>query len=461
MGRWVHARSQPSRFQHSCLAFLTGKKGAVVTGLAEDALASPPCSQWSWDMQPGTPPAEQANPRPASMTAPLSSGRLRITTMSGQEVACLPVCQGESCGSLKRKIHQAEGTAIYMQKLIQAERVLRDDDLLSPELPVVLVRVQRKMAVVASIHSDLRFYDLESGEAIRSASSQNLRLTCLTADWESSQCFSGSADGAVRVWDTCTGECLQVLRGHRQGVCVLCAGGDSLLAGACDGLLLAWQLAGGAPDARVRTGARGQLLVEVDWPRATALVAGEGPRRHGVAAYSLAQGSSLWALPVDGGPPTALSVDWLSGRCLVATGTRSLEVWGLADAGGEGRLLVGKFGPQRLHPRGLVSTDWCGDRVLTIAEPYALEVWSLRSLERLHRLRDPCGDGTTIVSLHANWSLPVPHAIVCRHYIDWELVAGEVCIQHWDIQDAGDVRSVCAHHPMVGGFDIVAVAAHV
>jgi len=65
------------------------------------------------------------------------------------------------------------------------------------------------------------------------------------------------------------------------------------------------------------------------------------------------------------------------------------------------------------------------------------------------------------MSLDVNWALPVPQAIICRHYVDWELVAGEVCIQHWELREGGESRTVCADHPMVGGFDIVAAVADV
>jgi len=109
--------------------------------------------------------------------------------------------------------------------------------------------------------------------------------------------------------------------------------------------------------------------------------------------------------------------------------------------------------------RGLLRADWAGGRLLVVAEPYALELWSLRTFELMHRLRDHGGDGMEVVSLDVDWTLPVPQAIVCRHYVDWELVAGEVCIQHWELCEGSQPRNVCADHPVVGGFDVVAAAA--
>eukprot|EP00404_Azadinium_spinosum_P039755 CAMPEP_0180648502 /NCGR_PEP_ID=MMETSP1037_2-20121125/51008_1 /TAXON_ID=632150 /ORGANISM="Azadinium spinosum, Strain 3D9" /LENGTH=449 /DNA_ID=CAMNT_0022673333 /DNA_START=103 /DNA_END=1452 /DNA_ORIENTATION=+ len=405
-------------------------------------------TQWSWEFQ-----TDQDADLDLGMNK--SSGgqlELSVTTMSGAAVAALPLVAGEIAAALKRRIQQVEGTAPYMQKLVQGGKVLGEADVISSD-PVVLVRVERKKCIVASVHTDLRLYDLETGDAMRSTSSLNLRLSCLLADWENARCFSGSADGVVRVWDTCTGRCLQTLLGHMDLVCSLCveigggADGDRILAGALDGSIRIWPL---------------ELL-------AGTTMAGEFSQTPRLVAYDLTMTSRvtgsdagcecLWTFCLEEGPVPVLEADWALQQCLLSPGGSFLELRNLQSTPA-GELLVGKFGPSRPHPRGLVRVDWEGRRVLVVVEPFALELWSLSTFELLHRFRDASGDGTEIVSLDVDWSFAVPRAITCRHYVDWELVAGEVCIQHWNIEEGGgSMKQVSADHPVVGGFDIVAVVA--
>jgi len=240
--------------------------------------------------------------------------------------------------------------------------------------------------------------------------------------------------------------------------------GDRVLAGAVNGSLRLWSVTGAQLLAHVETEARGQFLASVDWSRSLVLLAGECGLEHRVVAYDLAACASVWSFCLQEAPTLALAVDWAKQRCLLAPRGVQLELRALGgDRRPCGDLLASpaKFEAQRLHPRGLIRVDWPSDRALVFVEPYALELWCLQRLEPLQRFRDPGGDGTEVVSLDVNWTAPVPQAAVCRHYIDWELVAGEVCIQQWDVQEGGTARNVCADHPMVGGFDIIDAVAQV
>lgn len=439
-------------------------------GLVQDEHPSIGYDQdWAWDWQPdfwqpdGYTPSVQAE---AEAVVSQNQQELQIITMSGVVVANLLWLPSESTVSLKRRIQKAEGTSPHVQKLIQGGKILQDSDIVHPGVPVSLVRVQRKIAIFASVYSDLRFYDVETGEAMRSHAALNLRLACLKADWSNVRCFTGSCDGTVRVWDTCTGECLQTFEGD--GHCVSMVSSDNedrLLAATSSGLVQVWSLKSGKCQAHVKTEARGQFLVCVNWPRSR-LEDGivSVAWLDAVATYNLKTGAKVWSLNLASTGVIAFNADWESHRCLVAyrSGTQRLELRRLggtppATAKSMDRN-VQSFGPASLDPQGLICVDWESERALMVVQPYALELWSISKRELLCRLRDSGGDGTELVSLDVNWT-SVPQAIIVRHYIDWELVDGQTSIQHWEVAEGARPHNVIAEHPTIGGFDVVAAAA--
>jgi WD40 repeat protein len=55
-----------------------------------------------------------------------------------------------------------------------------------------------------------------SGEVVLEVQAHDGReVSCLDVYTDGTRMASGGGDGTVRVWDTWTGKCLQVLRGHR------------------------------------------------------------------------------------------------------------------------------------------------------------------------------------------------------------------------------------------------------
>jgi F-box/WD-40 domain protein MET30 len=59
-----------------------------------------------------------------------------------------------------------------------------------------------------------------------------------------SRLFSGSLDKTIRVWNTKTGECLKVLKGHTDGVTGICyrKSTDSLVTASTDNTVRIWDL---------------------------------------------------------------------------------------------------------------------------------------------------------------------------------------------------------------------------
>jgi len=457
--------SQIAAYIVACFDFLLAKRTAQDDGLLQDEQSTMGYDQdWAWDWQPDfwQPTDFACGAQTEAEVAVTPKQELQVTTMSGTAVASLPWLPNESAISLKRRIHKAEGTSPHVQKLIQGGKILQDSDAVHPGHPVSLVRVQRKIAIFASVYSDLRFYDVETGEATRSHAALNLRLACLAADWSNVRCFTGSCDGTVRVWDTCTGECLQTFEGDGHCVSVVSSDNeDRLLAGMSNGLVQAWSLKSGKRQAHVETEARGQFLASVNWPRWTVSLAWLDT----VVAYNLKTGAKLWNLSLAWTSIIAFQADWGSHRCLIGyrEGPHRLELRSLGGTPPATAkaldLSTPSFGPASLDPKGLICVDWESERALMVVQPYALELWSICKQELLCRLRDSGGDGTELVSLDVNWTPSVPQAIIVRHYIDWELVDGQTSLQHWEVAEGACPHNVIAEHPTIGGFDVVASAA--
>lgn len=396
-----------------------------------------------------------------------SKEKLVVRTISGMEVASLSPRQNENTLALKHRIQEQEGTSVLIQQLVQDGRILQDRDVVGSE-PLFMVRMPRKMMLIASLHSDLRAYDLESGEALRVMPVRSLRLSCLVANWESARCFTGSADGAVRVWDSNSCECLGVLTGLQGRVSAISSDQkDRLIATSEAGTLRVYEIKelGSGQVITTKTqewqiAVHNKVVLAVDWDRSLALVSGENMQHgfHQVVAYDLQNIKSckrLWSWRLFGATPT-IEVDWATSQCITVPGGKFIELRGIESLAEQ---TPEQFAHSRLNRKGLLSVDWANSRLMFVAKPFALELWSLTSCQMMLSIKDYSSEIVENISLDVDWSLSVPRAITCRTYIDWENVAGEVFIQHWDIEEKGEQKSVNASHPWIGGFDIQAAVA--
>jgi len=389
---------------------------------------------------------------------------LVVRAMSGAEVVSLSPRSGEQAASLKQRICEKEGTAVFMQQLVQGGKVLDARDTVGHEEPLVLVRMPRKRMLLCSSHFDLCPYDMETGASMRMISAKSLRVSCVLPDWENARCFTGSADGAVMCWDVYTMECLGSLQGMQGAVSSLASDCISrLIAVSRRGTLRVWHFAEKASrgvDAKSsdewEIDVSGKVQVNVNWEALTALVCGVDDRlQPTVACYDLQGGKCklLWSCPIPGTSPVLLA-DWSKKLCMIAPAHQFLELRGIGTHG-SACSTIRQFAHERLHRSGLVRADWASMRVVFVAEPFALELWSLETCQMLLTLRDDSGYNADIICLDVDWSQTDPRAITCRTLIDWEWVVGEVTIQKWDLHEDGDYDKVVAAHPMIGGFDIV------
>lgn len=396
---------------------------------------------------------------------------LVVRSISGATIVALSPRTGENAAALKRRIQEKEGTAVFVQKLVQDGQILCDADVVKKK-ELYLVRVPRKKMIIASLHADLRAYDLETGIAMRVVPSVQLRLSCMIVDWENGRCFTGSSDGTVRVWDVHSCECLGKLAGVGGKIAALASNDPAsneqplVIAAATTGILKCWSLretGSGAVEGESfnewETDVRGDVAASIDFKRMWAVVSGETEQSQPlVAAYDLKNGDRLWAwrLPLCS---QMIFCDWDTRQCLMAPGNSFLELRSLRALAAE-EFKPKRFAYERLYLKGrLVNVDWASNRVVFVASPFALELWSLLDCKMLFSICDPSGDGLDIISLDVDWSQDTPRAITCRTYMDWELVAGEVCMQQWDLQENGDVKNTVADHPLIGGFDVVAAVA--
>jgi len=393
---------------------------------------------------------------------------LMVRAISGASVASLSPRSSEQAGALKVRIHKKEGTAIFMQKLVQGARVLKDTDIVSQDDPVVLVRMPRKRILIASLHSDLRSYDMDSGAAMRVIPAVQYGLSCMAVDWENARVFTGSSTGVVQIWDVYSNNILGTLRGLQKKVSAVVSnnkhvGEGSILLAACEsGAFRIWTLQENSSQVtatkfhEVQTKVRGHMAVSVDWQRSLALVSGENEHWHSVVvAYDIDKRESLWSWRLPG-MIAELVVDWETQQCIFAPRQQWLELRGIEVLA---KKAPTQFAWERLDRKGLFSVDWPNALVIFVAKPFGLELWSLSTFEIVHRLNDASGVGADIVSLNVDWSQSVPRAITLRTYMNFETVQGEVCVQDWDMEDDGSIKNIYAEHPLVGGFDIIAAVA--
>lgn len=103
---------------------------------------------------------------------------------------------------------------------------------------------------MAGLDSVIRAYDLTTGN-IKTFEGHRSWVLCMAThvtmkddgeridkEW----LFSSSDDGSIRVWDIQTGQCLDELLGHKNGVTCLTFADNRLFSGSFDHYVIVWNL---------------------------------------------------------------------------------------------------------------------------------------------------------------------------------------------------------------------------
>lgn len=109
--------------------------------------------------------------------------------------------------------------------------------------------VLKDLLFVAGEEQVVRSFDLTTGES-RLFEGHTGWVLCMTTytnlkedgSVESVWLFTGSDDNSVRIWDIKTGQCLEELTGHKNGVTSMAIAGNDLYSGSYDNYTICWSL---------------------------------------------------------------------------------------------------------------------------------------------------------------------------------------------------------------------------
>jgi len=406
----------------------------------------------------------------SSRTSQASAGSLvAVISMTGAHIAKLPLYANETVAELKVRIENIEGTQAKSQRLIQAGRLLSDVDEVQSREPVMLFRMQRKMAISTGSQKTpadtyaIRLRDLETGEQLQMLQTA-IHVSSLAVDWDNLRCFSGSADGTIRVWDLASDRCVHVLSGHPCWICGLCPDYETRLASICqEGVLKLWDLREGLQQLSVQTSKGKHMQMSVNWPHMLAMVASG----FSATVYNLLTGNTCHTLATS---LRLVGFDWhehrTAGRALFicpldfSSNERQrqgmLQLWTVEAARPEDLMPVeADGGSSQVQEFGqdcalAASADWSSERVVVaIGRPTryfsaagsfrrlsadGLQVWSLSTLTLLYSLGDRSFEPP--MTLNVNWE-----SARCRAITSHEDVGGSTRFVFWDFE-AGIVKII-------------------
>lgn len=243
-----------------------------------------------------------------------------------------------------------------------------------------------RVAVTASKKDGtLRVWDLEEGgERLRDvkAGGERLRMACadvvalrVTPDGRRVIALSGS-DGFLRTWDLATGARVGEARaGPDQTVLALSPDGSRAVAGCASGALTVWDLSSGASTFLI--GHRGPVLAVEVTPDGRQVVSGSADGT--IRLWKIDQGSRARPSLPNRAPFRSLALTSREARAVAGSDDGILEVWDLAD--GSRRHAV-RADPRELRALALTPDE----RHVVTAGGTGVNVWDLATGKALHHL---------------------------------------------------------------------------
>jgi len=317
--------------------------------------------------------------------------------------------------------------------LVHNSHVLPPDSSLaqcgvSPEATLVLVRRRRDLICSASFDKTVRLWHLGSA-GVENATSTfchiNTTITAMVADPDSMMVLLGSATGDTSLCQAEFGQRVRVFRSHQKAVSCLAADwhGRCFCSGSWDHSVVLWDLDRGvAPLKRFDGSAMEVTSVSLGLSALRVISAS----RDGILrVYDLSGRWTKALVEPSGSAPTALKVDWDSGRALVGTSSGLLRRWQLAEEvheepleGHQGEVLA-------------IAVSWAQARAVTASEDFTLRLWDLASW---CAVRVFVGHSHIVWHVAVDWS--TDRAVSSSH---------DATVRVWDLTNAECLHLLCGH----------------
>jgi WD40 repeat protein/nucleoside phosphorylase len=279
----------------------------------------------------------------------------------------------------------------------------------------------------------LRLWDTASGECVRVLRGHEGGVSACAFSPDGRSLASATFNGTLRVWDTASGECVRELRGHESGViaCAFSPDGHSLASGAVDGTLRLWDVASGECVRELR-GHKGWVRACAFSPDGRSLAS--GARDGTLRLWDVASGECVRELRGHKGGvrACAFSPDGHSLASGAVDGT--LRLWDVASGECVREL--------RGHADGVSSFSPDGRLLASAAVDGTLRLWDVASGECVRELRGHKGwaqtcafspDGRSLASGAVDGTLRL-----------WDVASGE-CVR--ELRGYEGWVSACAFSP--------------
>ncbi len=255
----------------------------------------------------------------------------------------------------------------------------------------VSISADASMAVSSGHDSNLKVWDLVSGNCALELKGHSDFVTASKLSLSAAIAVSGSTDKTVRIWDLSSGRCLQVMQGHSNPVSCVDISADASLAisGSYDGTLRVWDVATGESK-RILEG-------HSDWVSCLAVSADtsfaiSGSWDCSLRVWDLATGDSMRVLEGHLAIVSSVSVSTDGKVAVSGSWDKTIRVWDVSS-GNCTRILKGHVSPVTaiaLSSDGTVAVSGSLDKTI--------RVWSLNS-GRCVRTLTGCSDAVNCLTI--------------------------------------------------------------
>lgn len=303
---------------------------------------------------------------------------------------------------LRGNLAGREGIRLAQGALRQAREALtKDPDQLAAQLFGRLaafeqVEIQKLLAEAAKLDVPLwmkpvrAIFAIPGGPQAQPFASHSAKVTCVAFTPDRRQVVTGSADGALMVWDLESGQLLRSLKGHTgEGLSVaISPNGRRVISTAKDRVINLWALESGRLSGSLRSHPAwlkaAFVAITSDGHRAVSGLS-EGPLR----VWELETGRLVCQLSSASGRVDAMALSLDGQQAIIHLGDPQLRVWDLNS----GRVLDCLVIPSERPGVVAISPD---GRWAASATGSVIQVWDLTNRQVLHRLAGHMGVVTCI-----------------------------------------------------------------